>query len=67
MDCGNQFHFRAMQWDHIGTDKASNVANLVVEGYGKKKILEEIAKCELVCAVCHAIRTWKREQQGPLE
>jgi len=27
-----------------------------------KLIFEELAKCELVCANCHAIRTYKRLQ-----
>lgn len=59
-DCGVSFHPVAMQWDHIGTDKLIDVAAAVVKGWGKQKILAEIAKCELVCANCHAIRTWKR-------
>ena len=64
MDCGGSFHFRAMHWDHIGNDKEENVSVMVLRGLGRKKILAEIAKCELVCANCHAVRTYKRERNG---
>jgi hypothetical protein len=50
-----------MQFDHTGTDKVSGVGALVPYG-NKKAVLEEVAKCELVCANCHAIRTWERSQ-----
>lgn len=64
VDCGGSFHFRAMHWDHIGNDKEENVSVMVLRGLGRKKILAEIAKCELVCANCHAVRTYKRERNG---
>ncbi len=59
-DCHNSFHFAAMQWDHLpGMTKFSDVASLA--GQGRKLLaLEEIKKCELVCANCHAVRTYKR-------
>lgn len=57
-DCGNEFHHAAMQWDHIGTDKAYNLSRL--KGWGVQAILKEIEKCELVCSNCHAIRTYNR-------
>ena len=59
-DCGGRFPAPAMQWDHLpGTDKRANVANLLPR-LCKSRVLEEIAKCELVCANCHAIRTVSR-------
>jgi hypothetical protein len=30
----------------------------------KRRVLEEIAKCELVCANCHAIPTMQRRDLG---
>ena len=48
-----------MQWDHLpGEVKLGAVSSL--RGRSKKEILDEIAKCELVCANCHAIRTFQR-------
>jgi hypothetical protein len=66
VDCEQTFHFAAMQWDHIGTDKVANVSDMVFRGFSKKRILNEITKCELVCANCHALRTHLRhlEENG---
>lgn len=59
-DCGQVFHFAAMQWDHLpGTEKINEVSNLVGNGR-TRQFLAEIAKCELVCANCHAVRTYNR-------
>jgi hypothetical protein len=60
VDCGKIFHFSAMQYDHVGeVTKNGSLANIVKSG-NKNRILEEISKCELVCANCHAVRTWTR-------
>ena len=56
-DCGGTFPSAAMQWDHRpGTDKVGDVSNLLGR-LCKQRILDEIAKCDLVCANCHAVRT----------
>lgn len=60
-DCRQTFHFAAMDFDHIGTDKISNVAHMTTASV--EALLAEIAKCEVVCANCHRIRTWLRNQQ----
>lgn len=54
-DCGNYFPYYVMDFDHQG-DKDFTIAN----NLHKKSwsIIEaEIAKCEIVCANCHRIRT----------
>jgi hypothetical protein len=58
-DCGGNFHWVAMDFDHLG-DKEFDVGCMVGLGYGRKKILAEIAKCEVVCSNCHRLRTWTR-------
>ena len=55
-DCGGTFHPAAMQWDHVGTDKTINIADVIRIGWSQRRILTEIDKCELVCANC-AVRT----------
>ena len=60
VDCGRHFHFAAMDWEHPEDNKLANVSDLVRKAYSKARILEEIAKCELVCACCHRIRTYER-------
>lgn len=58
-DCGKVFPPEAMQFDHLpGTLKQGDVSTLT--GRSMRGILQEIAKCELVCANCHVIRTFKR-------
>jgi hypothetical protein len=61
-DCKRYWPYYVMHYDHTGTDKVANVSALVREPVSIRKILEEIAKCDLVCANCHAIRTWERRQ-----
>lgn len=53
-DCGGVFPLPAMQHDHL-SDKWKNVSALPSASW--RQIREEIAKCEVVCANCHAIRT----------
>lgn len=57
-DCGGKFHPVCMQFDHIGEGKNGCVSRM--NSY--KSMIEEAEKCEVVCANCHAIRTWERKQ-----
>lgn len=57
-DCGNKFPPCAMDFDHVRGTKLIDVAAAVSRGWAEKRILEEIAKCEIVCANCHRIRTY---------
>jgi hypothetical protein len=57
-DCGGLFHPAAMHWDHLpGQEKKATLGYLAKRG-NRRRVLEEIAKCELVCANCHAVRTF---------
>ena len=58
MDCGGYFHFASMQYDHIGP-KTRNVSTIATS---RQLLALELKYCELVCANCHAVRTWKRTQ-----
>ncbi len=60
-DCGNTYSPWVMQFDHVRGKKMANVANLVRSGC-RNKAMEEIEKCEVVCANCHADRTHKRRK-----
>lgn len=61
-DCGDSFHVAAMQFDHRdGTVKVADPATLASQGK-RQKLEEEILKCDLVCANCHAVRTYNRKQ-----
>lgn len=60
-DCGFNRHPAALEFDHLpGTNKRCKVSALMLSS--RQAILDEIAKCEVVCANCHAIRTVDREK-----
>ena len=57
-DCDRRFPHYVMDFDHRDPEqKIFNLAAYV--GYGVRKIMEEAAKCDVVCSNCHRIRTWK--------
>lgn len=60
-DCRKHYPYYVMQFDHIGDDKVANVQSLCSKG-NWQKLKDEIEKCELVCANCHAVRTWTRSR-----
>lgn len=60
LDCGRGFPPEAMHWDHRpGTEKLGEVSTI-----GRRRsiamLMDELNKCDLVCANCHAIRTYAR-------
>jgi hypothetical protein len=59
-DCGLQYPPVCMDFDHTGSDKVRDISVLVTQGASIAAIDAEIAKCELVCANCHRIRTARR-------
>lgn len=61
-DCGYNASAYALQFDHVRGDKKANVSDLIRSDYKWETVLEEIDKCEVVCANCHAIRTKSRGQ-----
>ena len=57
-DCRQKFHPACMDFDHLyGKEQAISM----IRGRSIEKILKEISKCELVCANCHRLRTFKRK------
>lgn len=59
-DCGCRFPPEAMDFDHVCGTKCGTVAQM--RSCSWDKVLQEIAKCELVCANCHRVRTQKRKR-----
>jgi hypothetical protein len=55
-----------MDFDHVSGDKIDDICNLRRKTANWWKILEEIEKCDLVCANCHRARThYRRLGQVP--
>ena len=59
-DCGVQYPYYVMQFDHVTGVKEATISRRTVS-WGASKLLAEIAKCEVVCANCHAVRTYRRQ------
>jgi len=56
-DCGGMFPVYVMHWDHLpGFEKAGDISSMV-GSRTRAAVLEELKKCELVCANCHVMRT----------
>ena len=59
MDCGEFYPYYVMHFDHI-YDKNGSVSDLSRASSSLDRIQKEIDNCELVCANCHAERTYSR-------
>lgn len=60
IDCEMSYPPYVLDYDHVRGRKILAVSEMLTRGFSKARILEEIAKCELVCSNCHRIRTHKR-------
>ena len=60
VDCGNKYEPFCMDFDHIGDDKFLGISQMVMSAFKIENIKEEILKTELVCVMCHKLRTYTR-------
>ena len=59
--CGYNAHSQALQCDHIDpANKLQGVSDLVGLGAKWPTIEKEMAKCQVLCANCHAVKTHPR-------
>ena len=65
VDCGYNKSPFALQFDHTADDKEFTIGASVT--FSWQRIEKEIAKCEVVCANCHMIRTQERRGQNDFE
>ena len=61
VDCGIKYEPSCMDFDHL-YDKVMAVSKMIHETFSLENIKKEIAKCELVCVLCHKNRTHQRHQ-----
>jgi len=57
-DCGESYPPGAMEFDHVRGEKEESIGRMF--GWAWQRILAEVAKCEVVCSVCHRLRTEAR-------
>jgi hypothetical protein len=59
-DCGWAEWPRGLDWDHVRGVKVAGVATLIANGRPWSEVKDEMAKCDVVCASCHRVRTSER-------
>lgn len=59
-DCGWNEWARGLDWDHARGKKLHGVATLINDRWPVEVLIGETAKCDVVCANCHRIRTCER-------
>lgn len=64
LDCGIQYPPHVMQFDHVRGEKCLNIGSATARVKNLDALREEIAKCDVVCANCHAERTHSRLMDG---
>ncbi len=65
LDCKRSYPSYVMDFDHVRGNKVADISLLVQKICTQKVLLEEIAKCEVVCANCHRERTFNRDGWNP--
>lgn len=60
LDCGESYAPYCMEFDHVRGIKTRALGNMT--NASRRAVLEEIAKCDLVCCACHRVRTHSRRE-----
>ncbi len=63
-DCEEVHPPWAMDFDHVRGEKKFNLSSASAKGFKISTVLEEMAKCEVVCALCHRYRTYGERRKG---
>ncbi len=61
-DCGQTFPSPLMHWDHLPGHTKLDAVSSLLRSRVRRLVLEELAKCEFVCANCHAVCTSRRRR-----
>ena len=59
VDCGETNPI-VLEFDHVRGEKITDVSSMLRKAFSPKKIVDEIAKCEVRCANCHRKVTAQR-------
>lgn len=62
VDCGKQYHTALMDFDHLDSNSKSFTISWKMGRVTPEALRHEIAKCEVVCCICHRVRTWNRSR-----
>lgn len=67
-DCGMKYPSIVMEFDHRDrTTKVESISRMLSRAFAWEKVLEEVAKCDIVCSNCHRLRTgviWEMQRNS---
>ena len=58
MDCSIEYPYYVMQFDHRDPSLKSFTISDNIDQKSLEQLVNEARKCDVVCANCHAERTW---------
>jgi len=65
VDCGYRESAVALDFDHLpGSEKMFSIGSATARSASQARLKAEMAKCEVVCANCHRVRTHERRSHG---
>ena len=64
-DCGIKYPYYVMDFDHRDGVEKRGAMSRFLKRHSRQALLEEIAKCDVVCSNCHRERTYQRKQHCP--
>ena len=59
--CGYKKHAVALEFDHINPDEKLGTISRAYKGWGRKKLKDEIRKCQVLCSNCHRVKTMENK------
>jgi hypothetical protein len=66
-DCGGTFPKAALDFDHRDPSDKKHAVSRMLFRTSIEEILREAAKCDVVCANCHRMRTFRRRESAHSE
>lgn len=60
LDCGRTFPWFVMEFDHLDAPNKTALVTRMIGRVRTEVLLNEVAKCDIVCANCHRERTYHR-------
>ena len=61
-DCRNKYPHYILEFDHKPQFKKIDNVYRVLRAFGPEAAWAEVKKCDVVCANCHKLRSFMREQ-----
>ncbi len=60
LDCAQTFPWHVMEFDHRLPEQKAALVTRMAGRVSLRRLLEEVAKCDIVCANCHRLGTFAR-------